>query len=114
MTLHLPRSLADFDSERLSQSLTAELRQSGPDFLPVHLALQHGDYASVDDLQLTILARKQDHEQVYIRCGLFFHSLLSGCNCSDNAEANQLQHEYCELWISINRSNAITSVRLAE
>lgn len=108
----LPRSVAANGSDTFKTVLSKEIAELGIK-LPLQQGLSCGSFASAEKLQVMILGTSTDHDDIRVSAGLFYTSTIPGCNCADDPTPEEEYSEYCEIEITINRSTAQASIRLA-
>ena len=103
--IHFQKTLKHWKSDSFVQSLKSELVKVDLDELPLLKATSHGGLISEKPISITVLKSMEDSEVIIIVVGLFFIELAPSCNCGEEPmEVNG----YCELKITINKSNAET------
>ena len=104
----LPQSLKAWQLANFKQQLNAELKTLSLQQLPLQAALQHSSVALIDDLSVIILKSSDTVEAIQLKVGLFYTGMVAGCNCADdpNDASQQLENEYCEVLITLNKSTA--------
>ena len=102
-------------SKDLSRVFINEVMQLPIDVLPLQQALQMGSHALKDNMQIMITHIIDDRQDfVIITAGIFYSSLIAGCNCADDPTPVDLISEYCEVKFKIDTGNADTEVSLIE
>jgi hypothetical protein len=101
--LSFQEAIEAWPGTRFKQLLTAQLMQLNLDQIPLQKALSQGSFATLDNLQFTINNSELNEDLLTVRVGVFFSSILAGCNCSDDPSPVDLINEYCELELVINR-----------
>lgn len=105
-------SLASWNSDDFKPTFIREVMQLTADELPLQQALQHGSYATLENCQLMINSISERDDRIIIDTGIFFSSVIAGCNCSDDPTPVDLNSEYGEFRFVIKRSNADTEISL--
>lgn len=108
----LPKSLHAWHSEIFKTVFTREVSQLSLDELPLQQALQLGSYATRDKLQVMINSMGEEQNHIVVNTGIFYSSIIAGCNCSDDPTPVDLNAEYCEMIFKINKSNADTIIHI--
>lgn len=109
MTFSLPKTLAAWEHGTFSETFIEEMASISPDELPLIKLLRYGSDI-VDQPSFMILGSEADEKAINIRSGVFFCSVLGGCNCADDPSPLDRHNEYGELTFSIDRLDASTSV----
>ena len=105
--LSFQESLNAWSQDNFKRVLNQQLMQLSLDQLPLQAALSLGSIATLDNLQFTINSTELHEESLNIGLGVFFSSIIAGCNCSDDPSPVDLINEYCELHLIINRSTGL-------
>lgn len=108
----LRKSPAAWGSEEFKSIFTHEILQLGLDALPLQQALNSGSYALADDIKIMLNHTDTQGDILIVRAGIFYNSVIAGCNCADDPSAVDTQSEYCEVEFLINRHTAETDIRL--
>jgi len=75
--------------------------------LPLLDCCQHSGVIYKDTIGVTILASSADSQAIYLKIGVFFCEILSGCACSDDpSQAIMLENSYCEFNATLHKKNA--------
>ncbi len=110
--IQLKNSLKAWNTTEFNRVFKLDVEKLGPEILPIQQALQFGSLALLDNFQLMIVNTSENTEQLIIEAGVFFSSLIAGCNCSDDQTPAELTNEYCEMRFTINKSNAETTIKI--
>lgn len=81
--------------------------------LPLHRALAMGSHVVDHPPQVMLLASQLDDSHLSVKAGVFFKTVLGGCNCADDPTPLDQNNEYCELWFRIDRRSGAAEVTLA-
>ena len=108
----LQQSLNAWDTEKFKSVFKQEVAQLSLDELPLQQALQLSSYATKDNLQVMINSTIEEKHHIIVNTGIFYSSILAGCNCSDDPTPVDLNSEYCEMRFSINKSNSDTIIHI--
>lgn len=109
MSPTLPRSLAAHGSAAFENTLKQELAQLPADVLPLQQGLRHGSVALNDGISFMLLNTLQDSQGLVIQLGVFYHSIIAGCSCSDDPTPIERNTEYCEIQLRIAQQDARAS-----
>lgn len=110
--VHFKNTLAAWNTDNFSTIFKQEVAGLDLDDLPLQQALQFGSYATKDGVQITMNSTIENKDCIIINCGIFYSSIIAGCNCSDDPTPVDLNSEYCEMQFSINKSNAETVISI--
>jgi len=108
--IKLEKTVAACNDDSFAQVFKQEVEQLSLDDLPLQQSLSVGSHALADDLKIMINSVEQLDNTIRIRAGIFFYSIIAGCNCADDPTPVDRQSEYCELKFSIDRLSAETKI----
>ncbi|MBC8210072.1 MAG: hypothetical protein H8E21_03320 [Gammaproteobacteria bacterium] len=110
--IQLNNSLQAVNSKDFQQIFSQEVLQLALDLLPLQQGLQFGSHALTDNIQIMVNTVRQQQDELIVTTGIFYSSIIAGCNCADDPTPVDLNNEYCEVEFSINRHNADTRISL--
>lgn len=110
--IQLAHSLSSWGSKHFNRSFIDEVTQLPLQQLPLQQAMSVGNFASKHNLEILINQQHEDNEFIYIKCGIFFSSLISGCNCADDPTPIDYNTEYCEMLFKINKKCGDTHISI--
>ena len=110
--IRLEQSLSAWGSDDFNTILVNELKQLDADDLHLQEGLIHGSYGSKDDVSLMILGVSDEVGAIQAKVGVFYTSVIAGCNCADDPTPVDVHNEYCELIIMINKEDASATIRI--
>ncbi len=112
--ISLPKSLHAWSSTaEFSAQLKQELEQLRADQLPLQAGLSLSSYVSSEPFKVMVIASSDDATSINAKVGIFYTGIIAGCSCSDDPSPTDVQPEYCELLLVIDKASAATSVSLA-
>jgi len=80
--------------------------------LPLQQGLRQGNHALADTVKASILAATEDATSLHVKVGLFYRSLIAGCNCADDPTPADELNEYCEVLLIIDKATGGTTFNL--
>jgi len=98
----LTNALKSWGTEEFKKTLKHEIEALGNDVLPLNQATCQGGIADDSNISALINAVTENKTQLQIKVGIFFNEII-GCNCADDPAS---ENTYCELLVTINKSNA--------
>ncbi len=98
---------ADFES-----ACKRAIAAMDPAHLPLQQGLRHGGMALDDGIEAVILAAEDGGEEIVLKVGLFYKSVISGCSCADDPTPIDEMDEYCELALRVGKEDGTVRVRL--
>lgn len=110
----LSETLHAWGTEDFAPTLRREVRQLGAAQLPLQAGLHSSGYALDEVRDMTLLGVEETTEQIRARIGVFYAGIIAGCSCADDPTPVEAQDEYCEILLSIDKSNAAASAELLD
>lgn len=92
--------------------LKDEIEQMDAEQLPLQAALSMGSHAIEDGLRAMLLSASDDDDRIQAKAGIFYNSIIAGCSCADDPTPIDIQSEYCEVRIDINKITAEAEITL--
>lgn len=91
-----------------------EIEQLDPSLLPLQQGLSKGSYVVEEPFKAIIINVAENNNIIVVKAGIFYQSIIAGCNCADDPTPVDTEEEYCVLQFDINRDTGETSVQLLE
>ena len=110
--IKLTGAWAAWGTSAFNDILKQEICQIDPKLLPLQQGMSLGSYAMGDNISTTILSISEDAEFIRVKTGIFFTSVIAGCNCADDPTPMDEQNEYCEVLFSIDKTSGDAQVSL--
>ena len=110
--IKLNNTLTAWDTAGFNNIFKQEVKGLTVEDLQLQQALQSGSFAIKDNLQIMINSSIEKNNYIIINSGIFYFSIIAGCNCSDDPTPVDLNTEYCELQFKINKSSAETLISI--
>jgi hypothetical protein len=110
MSFPLPESLAAWQTPAFAATFCREVAQLGHGILPLQQVLAMGSHVVERPPQVMLLSSNSSPRHLEIRAGVFFSSVIAGCNCADDPTPQEENNEYGELLFRIDRHTGITEV----
>jgi len=107
----LYNTLLNWQQPQFKSVLTQELLELDNTDLPLHKATNSGGFIKPDQLDLVILSKTENTEDLLIKTGIFLTEIIGGCNCHDDPVEENI---YCQVLITINKKNAHSQIKLIE
>ena len=111
---YLKQSLAAWGTAGFEVTFKAELAGLDPDALRLQQVLRQGSIGNASQVGVMLLGSSETAEAIRVRVGLFFTSVIAGCNCADDPTPVDENPEYAELEIRIDRRTAETTITPVE
>ena len=77
-------------------------------------ALTMGSHVVERPPQVMLLSSNSSPRHLEIRAGIFFNTVIAGCNCADDPTPVAGHPEYCEVQFDIDRQTALATVTLLQ
>ncbi len=111
----LPRThQALAEGAALKPALRQDLRALDERALPLQQALRQGSIAVADKLDVMILDCRDSDHGWDIRCTVFFHGIVAGCQCADDPSPEERIDESAQLRIRLSRRDGSAVIRLLD
>ena len=107
MQCSLPNSLAAWESPRFSEIFCEEVAALPASVLRLEKALLRGSHVLPEPPQVMLLNAAGDERTLQLRAGIFFASVLAGCNCADDPGPMDEYQEYCQVTFLLDRVTAV-------
>ncbi len=104
------KSLKHWGSDEFSQYFKQDFNSLDLEELPLFACCTHSGVIDKDSVGLRILNSSSDEQTIYLKIGVFFCEILSGCACNDDpSQAMMFENSYCEFSVELDRGNAQVS-----
>lgn len=111
--IRMLKSLQAWGSDDFSEVFKTEFSGLDIDVLPLQQGLSQGGYSDDADLGVMLLSAAEEARFLRVRVGVFYSSLIIGCQCADDPTTVESQPEYCEIQVDIDRDTAAATLRLS-
>ena len=108
MSFRLPESLAAWETPAFAATLCREIANLPLGTLPLQQALAMGSCVVDKPPQVMLLASRAHGAHLEVKVGVFFNTVVAGCNCADDPGPMAENNEYCELRFHIDRTSGRT------
>ncbi|WP_297529072.1 hypothetical protein [Thiohalobacter sp.] len=109
--LTLPELVGTRDRDALAAAVREALIGRDADALPLQQALTHGSVAVGGVREVLLISSREAGGRLLIRVGLFFTSLIAGCNCADDPTPADLLEEYGEFDLEMDARTGKGDIR---
>ena len=89
-----------------------EIQKMSVDQLPLQKGLSASNIALDDNIKAIILNSSDSENNIVVKAGLFYTGVVAGCNCSDDPSPVDVENEYCEVQLDINKTSGDATVTL--
>ncbi|GAB6042407.1 hypothetical protein [Endothiovibrio diazotrophicus] len=111
---YLPDTLAAWGSPRFETVLKAEIEGLDAAHLPLQQGVIHGSYYSGGPVQAVLVSADEDPSTLHLRIGLFYTSVIAGCNCADDPTPMDEYREHCQIGVDLDRESGRATIVLLE
>ena len=111
--LRLTKTLQAWPTQDFNIALKRELESVPGNLLPLHQAMTQGSYVLDEPHSISVLTAEEASECIRVKIGVFFNSIIAGCNCADDPSPVDALNEYCEMWLEIDKRSGDAKARLA-
>ncbi len=112
MTIQLNDVLAAWGSDSFADTLKQALRQLDSASLPLQQAMSQGSHVSASAIDPVLLHSEATDEELKIKVGIFYNSVIAGSCCADDPSPMCEENEYCEVLVVIDRETGVGEVAL--
>jgi hypothetical protein len=98
------------DKHELESCFKHAIQSLNVEQLHLQQVVSQGSIALQDGIETMLLSTEQDERQLIIKAGIFFRSIIAGCNCADDPGPIDTLEEYAEAWFSISRMDGSFSI----
>ncbi len=99
------------DRHELESGFKLAVQSLNVEQLQLQQVVSQGSIALQDGIQTMLLSTEQDEQQLIIKAGIFFRSIIAGCNCADDPGAIDTLEEYCEALFLIDKADGHFSIK---
>ena len=110
--IRLPKTINSWDTPQFNDIFKSEIEMLGPYQLPLQQGLTQGSSVGASKFSVMFISETEEVDARYVKAGIFYKSVIAGCNCADDPTPVDEQNEYCEVQFKINRETAEATVKL--
>jgi hypothetical protein len=110
--IYLKQALQEWGSPAFDEALKRDLEQLKAEQLPLQQGLSHSSYVSAEPFKAMVINATDEGAVIRVKAGIFYTGIIAGCSCSDDPGPTDVQPEYCDVWLDIDKSTAATTVTL--
>ena len=108
----LNRALSAWNTPEFQAVLKAELEQLQAEQLPLQQGLSLSSYVSSEPFKVMVIGSSDEGEAIRVKVGIFYTGIIAGCSCADDPSPSDVQAEYCELQIDIDKASGKADITL--
>ena len=110
--IRMSRALEAWGTQDFCDVVKQELMRLKVDQLPLQEAISQGNYVLDEPISVMNVKADESGETIRARAGIFFLTVIAGCNCADDPTPVEKINEYCEILVNIDKKTALVSVDL--
>ncbi len=99
-------------STGFNEIVKREIEQLDRASLPLQQGITRGSYVTDEKFSAMILGAADDQDFLRVKAGIFYRSIIAGCNCSDDPTPTDSIAEYCVVQLMINKDTFETAITL--
>jgi len=108
--ISLPKSIKAWKTPAFKEVAREEIGQLDPKLFPLQQCLTQGSYANEENISIVILNVNESADAIHLKAGIFYTSVLAGCNCADDPSPVDELTEYCEIELAIDIKTSRTTI----
>ncbi|MCW8919586.1 MAG: hypothetical protein OQL08_12345 [Gammaproteobacteria bacterium] len=110
--IHLQQALRAWGTPDFNDALKHELEQLPAEQLPLQQGLAHSSYVSGESFKVMVINATDAGPLLRCKVGVFYTGIIAGCSCADDPSPTDVQPEYCDLQLEIDKATATTAITL--
>lgn len=111
--IELKNTLSAWHTDSFNRVLKNELEALESTQLPLRDGLTQGSHIAEDrGFKIMIINTQDDDQEIRIKIGVFFSSIIAGCACADDPTPLDTCDEYCEFLLFVDKTTAQARVSL--
>ncbi len=110
--MHLTNAVKAWNQPQFKSVLQAEIEQLPKETLPLQRGIEHGSYPGSGAIRCMIIDYGRDEERLWVKAGVFFTSIIAGCNCADDPTPPDEIPEYFEMRFTIDAATGAAQVTI--
>jgi hypothetical protein len=108
----LSQAAQSWGSAEFEAALKQEIKQLDKSLLPLQQGLTIGSYVSDDELDIVFIKATEEGTRIQAKLGICYCSTIAGCSCADDPTPVDVNSEYCEVVVEIDRETGEGRVEL--
>lgn len=110
----LENSVAAWGRPDFDAVFKAEVEHLSHEQLPLQQGLALSSSVSGEPFRVMIINRREEEGRLRIKAGVFYSGIIAGCSCSDDPTPQDVQSEYCDVEVEIDRESGAASISLLQ
>lgn len=109
--IRFTNALRAWGTAGFSDALKMDLAQlSGAQLAWLQQGLTTTSYALDTQIEVMIISVSDAGPLIHAKVGVFYSGIIAGCSCADDPTPVEVQREYCEAWLQIDKTTAATTI----
>ena len=111
--IRLEAALKAWSSDNNFQDVVKlEIEQLDGALMPLQQGLSKGSHVAAEPFKVMIISTSEETDSLLVKAGIFYSSVIAGCNCADDPTPADTLSEYCVVQFTIDKTTAETGVQL--
>lgn len=110
--IRFEKALTAWPSDDFKEVVKQEIEQLDASLLPLQQGLSQGSYVTDEKFKVMIISVSAEKDSILVKAGIFYNSIIAGCNCSDDPTPVDSIPEYCVVRLVINKNTSETGIEL--
>ena len=112
--IRLPKTVKAWRTQAFKAVFEQEARTLEPQLLPLEQGMSQGSRVAAAEIGVMLLDTAEVESSIRVKAGIFFSSVVAGCNCADDPTPPNENSEYCEVQFDIDKRNGVARVTLLD
>jgi len=110
--LNLKHLLVAWNTPWFESQLKQSIESLSYQELPLQQGLSYSSYALDDSIQMVLMSSQEIEQALHLKLGLFYSGVVAGCNCANDPSPIDIQAEYCEILLELDKITGDVEIRL--
>ncbi|MES9945939.1 MAG: hypothetical protein ABW080_13355 [Candidatus Thiodiazotropha sp.] len=110
--IHLPKARIAWNHDDFNTILKDELEAIDPGELPLQQGLTLSSMVSSEPFNAIVIDSTETSATIRCKVSIIYSGIIAGCSCADDPTPLDIQTEYCELLLAIDKVSGVTLVEL--
>ena len=110
--IKLPKTINALKASNFNDVFKGEIEMLDAELLPLQQGLTQGSSVGASKFSVMVISDSEEADALYVKAGIFYKSVIAGCNCADDPTPIDEETEYCEAQFIIDKKTSEASVKL--